>query len=144
MTNHRSLSLVVLITKLLSHLDWHRSTRYCSDLYPKSESYRACNWCLRDGGAKGLAGDAKRSTSSCNAMDRRSSGSTGTGVKVHRQASPSQLSKPIKKLRLLLHRSASDITDRMRSEELSPSFGRGRQVAKGKIRRYKLLEEVPS
>ncbi|THU49569.1 hypothetical protein C4D60_Mb06t10920 [Musa balbisiana] len=118
--------------------------RYCSDLYPKNESYRACNWCLRDGGAKGLAGDAKRSTSSCNAMDGRSSGSTGTGVKVHRQASPSQLSKPIKKLRLLLHRSASDITDRMRSEELSPSFGRGRQVAKGKIRRYKLLEEVSS
>ncbi|RWW44698.1 hypothetical protein BHE74_00049519 [Ensete ventricosum] len=88
---------------------------------------------------------SKRSTFCCNAMDGRSSSSTGTGAKVHRQASPSQLNKPIKKLRLLLHQSASDITDRLRSEELSPGFGRGRQVAKGKIRRYnKLLEEVSS
>ncbi|CAL9156056.1 unnamed protein product [Musa hybrid cultivar] len=109
--------------------------KYCSDLYLKTDSYRACNWCLRD---EGETKDTKKPISSSNTTE-------GSGVKIQREITlPSQLNKPIKKMRLL-DRSASDATDHMRSEELSPSFRRGgRQVAKGKVRRYKLLEEVSS
>ncbi|URE32567.1 Zinc finger protein [Musa troglodytarum] len=99
--------------------------KYCSDLYLKTDSYRACNWCLRD---EGETKDTKKPISSSNTTE-------GSGVKIQREITlPSQLNKPIKKMRLL-DRSASDATDHMRSEELSPSFRRGgRQVAKGKVR----------
>ncbi|KAG1334615.1 hypothetical protein COCNU_03G007340 [Cocos nucifera] len=121
--------------------------KYCSNLYPKADSYRACNWCLREEGGKSLsketATDHNSSISSTSANADNTSAGGGSGGKLHRGAFSSQLNKPIKKQRLL-DRSTSDVTDRIPSEELSPSSGRGRQVFRGKVRRYKLLEEVSS
>ncbi|XP_008795193.1 uncharacterized protein LOC103711006 [Phoenix dactylifera] len=121
--------------------------KYCSNLYPKAESYRACNWCLREEGGKPLSKEAttdhNSSISSASTNADNSSAGGGSGGKIHRGAFSPQLNKPIKKQRSL-DRPAPDATDRMRSEEISPSSGRGRQVFRGKVRRYKLLEEVSS
>ncbi|WOL18514.1 hypothetical protein Cni_G27311 [Canna indica] len=124
--------------------------RYCSDLYPKAESHRACNWCLRDEGAKALSkeviiyNNSNSISSSSNNNNEVSNVNTGT-VKLNRGAFSAQFNKPVKKPRVL-DRSASDVTDRIRpsSDELSPRLGRTRRVFRGKVRRYKLLEEVSS
>ena len=62
--------------------------------------------------------------------------------------SNSQLGKPVKKQRVP-ERSVSDVSERAAQPEtqaeLSPGPGRPRQGAfRGKVRRYKLLEEVSS
>ncbi|KAJ8476172.1 hypothetical protein OPV22_019899 [Ensete ventricosum] len=51
--------------------------KYCSDLYPKTESYRECNWCLRDGGAKGRPYAATPWTVEAAAVLAREPRSTG-------------------------------------------------------------------
>ncbi|PKA50021.1 hypothetical protein AXF42_Ash017560 [Apostasia shenzhenica] len=74
--------------------------KYCSDLYPKAEACRACNWCLRDEGLK----------------------------------SPSEYHvKPVKKRKVP-------------EAGAPPAVGtaRVRQIFRGRVRRYKLLEEVSS
>ncbi|WOL03802.1 hypothetical protein Cni_G12522 [Canna indica] len=119
--------------------------KYCSDLYPKAESYSACNWCLREkGGAKSLPKESIKDSNASVSPSSSSHGndhtSNGAEVKLHRSVFPSQPNKPIKRPKLL-DRSASDVTDRIRSDELSPRLGRARQVVRGKVRRYKLLEE---
>lgn len=152
-------------TRLLVFFGWAKGTisllffiyiRYCSDLYPKAEAYRACNWCLREEGAKHLHYKEENTTienhnSNNNNNSTSSTSNTITtsntnGLKLHRGSFASHLNKPIKKQRLLLNRSASDVTERLRTpEEVSPSsLGKGRQAFRGKVRRYKLLEEVSS
>ncbi|RWW78745.1 hypothetical protein BHE74_00013014 [Ensete ventricosum] len=122
--------------------------RYCSNLYPKAQSYGACNWCLREEGAKSLAKEAVKdpntsvSSSTNNDVGIGSSGSAG--VELHHRVFSSQFHKPIKRPKVL-NRSASDVTDRSRSGELSPGPRRPRQTSfRGKVRRYKLLEEFSS
>ncbi|CAL9075563.1 Zinc finger protein [Musa troglodytarum] len=118
--------------------------RYCSDFYPKAESYRTCNWCLREEGERSLPKEAMKDPNSLVPSSSNNDSSNGSGAsKLHRGAFSSQLNKPIKKPRLL-DWSASDVTDRVRSGELSSGSGRARQVLRGKARRYKLLEEVSS
>ncbi|KAF3326480.1 hypothetical protein FCM35_KLT08110 [Carex littledalei] len=119
---------------------------YCSDLYLKTESYHACNWCLREDRTKPL--DKEESTkdqvniqsSSNNLSNGVMNG--GAGIKLQQRTFSSHLNNPIKKQRLL-NRSVSDMTDRMRREEVSPST-KGKQQFRGRVRRYKLLEEVSS
>ncbi|XP_074587468.1 uncharacterized protein LOC141843302 [Curcuma longa] len=146
--------------------------RYCSNQYPNVEFYTLCNWCLREGSNSSGKEAVKEGYSNFNASsisfsgnddsndtdnDNRevnnnntsnttnASSSTGSGVKLHRVHLSSQLDNPIKKPRILLNRSASDVTDRIRSTgEFSPRLGKARQVFKAKVRRYKLLEEVSS
>ncbi|KAJ8465611.1 hypothetical protein OPV22_028163 [Ensete ventricosum] len=122
--------------------------KYCSNLYPKAQSYGACNWCLREEGAKSLAKEAVKdpntsvSSSTNNDVGIGSSGSAG--VELHHRVFSSQFHKPIKRPKVL-NRSASDVTDRSRSGELSPGPRRPRQTSfRGKVRRYKLLEEFSS
>ncbi|URD86377.1 Pentatricopeptide repeat-containing protein, partial [Musa troglodytarum] len=106
-----------------------------NDLYPKAQSYGACNWCLREEGAKSLAKEAVKdpntsvSSSTNNDVGNGSSGSGG--VELHHRVFSSHLHKPIKRPKLL-NRSASDVTDRSRSGELSPGSRRARQAFRGK------------
>ena len=126
-------------------------TRYCTDRYPKVESYGTCNWCLRaDRG--GVASTSSSPRSAGKAVAARSSaahGDTAGGGRSPKVAAArgdfasSNLRKPIKKQhpqhqRLLLRRSASDLGSRVRDAPPSPGVARGRP----RVRRYKLLEEV--
>ncbi|RLN42193.1 uncharacterized protein C2845_PM01G05580 [Panicum miliaceum] len=129
---------------------------YCTDRYPKVESYGTCNWCLRaDGGVASTsssprsAGKATARSSSAAHGDTTGGGGGGRSSKVAARGdfASSNLSKPIKKQqpqhqRLLLRRSASDlgtVGSRVRdAPPPSPGVARGRP----RVRRYKLLEEV--
>ena len=124
--------------------DLNNLSRYCSNFYPKAESYRTCNWCLREEGERSLPKEAMKDPNSLVSSSSNNDSSNDSGAsKLHRGDFSSQLNKPIKKPRLL-DWSASDVTDRVWSGELSSGSGRARQVLRGKARRYKLLEEVSS
>lgn len=122
---------------------------YCTDRYPKADSYGTCNWCLRAGQGSGATSSSPRSTvKAAGRPDAHSdpigsAGGRSTAAKVAaRRDFAANLSKPIKKQqRLLLRRSASDLGSRVLADHdapPSPGAGRGRP----RIRRYKLLEEV--
>ncbi|KAG0497529.1 hypothetical protein HPP92_002220 [Vanilla planifolia] len=131
-----------------------------SDLYPKAEVYRACNWCLREEAGRKLLlsgeslaiadqGTGSSSTSS-SPIGQRSNDAAGWKM-ICRGGFSTKLSKPVKKQRLSERRSQPQVDsgdvavgDGGGGEELSPGSGRGRQVLRGKARRYKLLEEVSS
>lgn len=127
-------------------------TRYCTDRYPKVESYGTCNWCLRvDGGVAASTSSSPRSAGKAAARspaghsDPTSGGGRSPKVAARGDFASSNPSKPIKKQqpqhqRLLLRRSASDLGSRAVRDAPPPSPG----VARGRprVRRYKLLEEV--
>jgi hypothetical protein len=133
--------------------------RYCTDRYPKVESYGTCNWCLRaDGGVAASTSSSPRSAGKAAGRppaaahgDTTMSSGGGRSPKVAARgdfASSNLSKKPIKKQqpqhqRLLLRRSASDLGSRAVRDAPPPSPG---VVARGRprIRRYKLLEEVIS
>uniref|UniRef100_A0A0D9VQH7 PHD-type zinc finger plants domain-containing protein n=1 Tax=Leersia perrieri TaxID=77586 RepID=A0A0D9VQH7_9ORYZ len=136
---------------------------YCTDRYPKAESYGTCNWCLRsDGSVTTTSSSARLSTvrsvaAAGGAADPARSAAAAAKVVAARGHFAADLSKPIKKpppapapspspqqRRILLRRSASDLGGRVRGGEHdappppSPGVARGRP----RVRRYKLLEEV--
>ncbi|CAN6285410.1 unnamed protein product [Urochloa humidicola] len=126
---------------------------YCTDRYPKVESYGTCNWCLRaDGGVASTSSSSPRSAGKAAARVAAHHGETIAGgsrppkVAARGDFASSNLSKPIKKQpqqqRLLLRRSASDLgVSRVRD---APPPSPSGAVARGRprVRRYKLLEEV--
>lgn len=125
-------------------------TRYCTNRYPKVESYGTCNWCLR--ADRGVASTSSSPRSAGKAAARSSAAHGDTAAAAGRSPkvaaargdfASSNLRKPIKKQhpqhqRLLLRRSASDLGSRVRDAPPSPGVARGRP----RVRRYKLLEEV--
>ncbi|CAL4929480.1 unnamed protein product [Urochloa decumbens] len=129
---------------------------YCTDRYPKVESYVTCNWCLRaDGGvAASTSSSSPRSAGKAAARPAAhgdtTSGGGGRSPKVAARGdfASSNLSKPIKKQqpqqqRLLLRRSASDLSvSRVRAERDAPPSPGGVARGRPRVRRYKLLEEV--
>ncbi|WOL00449.1 hypothetical protein Cni_G09162 [Canna indica] len=99
--------------------------KYCSNLFPRAETYRACNWCLSEG-------DISLSSSSS------SDAGLGLGVKLQRSSPALHLSKPVKKPRLVHEKeSSSSAAESMRRPQAKEPF-------RVKVRRYKLLEEVSS
>jgi hypothetical protein len=127
--------------------------RYCTDRYPKAESYGTCNWCLRaDEGAASTSSNSPRSASKVTTGGRPAAAhgdTTGRSLKVAARgdfASSILNSKPIKKQhqlqRLVLRRSASDLGSRVvrADHNAPPSPGVARE--RPRVRRYKLLEEV--
>ncbi|XP_042497981.1 uncharacterized protein LOC122076636 [Macadamia integrifolia] len=145
--------------------------RYCSNLYPKAESYRVCNWCLKRKGRKIIDGGAHNSSSSLssannNSERREEDGSKNNrknnrrddhvlvGVKAQRGNLQLHLQSPMKKQRSPDRSSLArkrinpsgcleKTLRRTKSEEIQKS-GIIKQVFRGKVRRYKLLEEVSS
>ncbi|KAK9271222.1 hypothetical protein L1049_026812 [Liquidambar formosana] len=147
--------------------------RYCSNLYPRAESYRICNWCLsqKDDTAEKTPNSSNSSSSykSNNEDDHSKSKKKSTnsdnnhgGLKGQRGNLQLHLNSPIKKQRspeISPSPSPSPSTGRKRiitsgnmeerritrtkSEELS-NGGITKQVFRNKVRRYKLLDEVTS
>ncbi|KAH7654670.1 Alphaalpha-trehalose-phosphate synthase (UDP-forming) protein [Dioscorea alata] len=124
--------------------------KYCSDLYPKTETYKACNWCIREEASKSnnmnTNSDQNSPVLSSNSSNGGGGGNNGGGggltpataavVKLQRGAFPSHLNKPVKKQKL----------PEKSPDDLSPTTGKpSRHVnLRAKVRRYKLLEEVSS
>ncbi|KAJ4965755.1 hypothetical protein NE237_017604 [Protea cynaroides] len=143
--------------------------RYCSDLYPKVESYRVCNWCLKRKGRQIMdrAHNSFSLSSAVNNSDKREEVEEEeksknrrndgiVGVKAQRGSLKLNLQSPTKKQRSPEQSSAArkriiasgcleDTLRRTKSEEI-PKTGSGiiKQVFRGKVRRYKLLDEVSS
>ncbi|KAK4746117.1 hypothetical protein SAY87_012429 [Trapa incisa] len=59
--------------------------RYCSNLYPKAESYRVCNWCLSQQQEKSAA--APNSSVSSPLSGKKSSGE-GDGIRKYKPLKP--------------------------------------------------------
>ncbi|XP_066356843.1 uncharacterized protein [Miscanthus floridulus] len=124
---------------------------YCTDRYPKVESYGTCNWCLRADGGVASTSNSPRSAGKAAARSAPHGGDTtgsgsGRSLKVAARGdfASSNLSKPIKKQQQhAQRRSASDLGSRVVRTDHdapppSPSVARGRP----RVRRYRLLEEV--
>ncbi|GJN30513.1 hypothetical protein PR202_gb18826 [Eleusine coracana subsp. coracana] len=126
---------------------------YCTDRYPKVESYGTCNWCLRADGGTASTSNSPRSAGKATGRPDANGGDTMTGgggrspkVAARGDFASSNLSKPIKKhhqQRFVLRRSASDLGSSViradhNNAPPSPGVARGRL----RVRRYKLLEEV--
>ncbi|KAI0495519.1 hypothetical protein KFK09_021820 [Dendrobium nobile] len=120
--------------------------KYCSELYPKAEAYSNCNWCLREARGKSIAGEPMSDGSS-------SSSSSGEALlmasKLQRGVPLLHLTiKPVKKLKLAaegLPPPATKSEVKEKSNMVLTGSGRViRQPFRGRVRRYKLLEEVSS
>ncbi|OIT38845.1 PREDICTED: uncharacterized protein LOC109238874 [Nicotiana attenuata] len=141
--------------------------RYCSNLYPKAESYRICNWCLSP---KEVSADKTHnssnyssSSSSCrNTSDDiqdgpikfkkkliiRNENNIDIGIGPSPKGSLMKL-QLIKKTQKSMERSPSlaarkrDTIEEKIRRTIS-NTGITRKVLKNRVRRYKLLDEVSS
>ncbi|KAL9255247.1 hypothetical protein AKJ16_DCAP02482 [Drosera capensis] len=141
------------------------AARYCSNLYPKAETYRVCNWCLIEASdAQTKASNSSNSSSSpAGGQDdprhpthgksrKKSSGcSNGSqhydnGATIKKQKSPEGSPSGASSGRRTTV-SVAGKGGNGESEEMSngsATNGVTRQVFRGKVRRYKLLDEVSS
>ncbi|KAK4388031.1 hypothetical protein Sango_2409700 [Sesamum angolense] len=149
------LSSHLFICKLCRFRSQHK---YCSNLYPEAESYHICNWCLSQNGDK--KGELQANTKATSPNSSSSSLKT-----------PSDHMKMSTRKRVLggnNHGGLKDASDHIKKQKKSSSAGRKRvttdhggsnigkktrseevpnggvKVFKNKVRRYKLLDEVPS
>lgn len=144
--------------------------RYCSNLYPKSDCYRICNWCLsQKEESKAKSPNSSNSSSSnkppitppdySSIKKIRINNNNNIATHNHQfRTFQSQENRPIKKQR------SPEVSDcpppppprrkplpvednlrRTRSEEISQRGGIQRPlIFRNKVRRYKLLDEVSS
>ncbi|VAH86930.1 unnamed protein product [Triticum turgidum subsp. durum] len=116
---------------------------YCTDRYPKAEAYGTCNWCLRAGQGSGDGGGAVPSPV-ISTFKAPGPAADRMDVPACSGGSRSMPGKQQQRRRLLLQRSASDVSSGVRANRgagpPSPGVARGRP----RVRRYKLLEEVIS
>ncbi|GAB2232255.1 hypothetical protein Droror1_Dr00011287 [Drosera rotundifolia] len=147
--------------------------RYCSNLYPKAETYRVCNWCLIEASdAQTKASNSSNSSSSPAGGEddprhpthgksrKKSSGCSNnsqhydSGATIKKQkspeGSPSGASLGRRTTVSVAGKGGNGAKEEDRdskSDEMangSVTNGVMRQVFRGKVRRYKLLDEVSS
>ncbi|KAL5777329.1 hypothetical protein ACOSP7_010255 [Xanthoceras sorbifolium] len=142
--------------------------RYCSNLYPKSESYQVCNWCLSQKDETKERSQNSSNSSSSNktnsgdhdhSKDKRKNSNSSTdnhgGLKGQKSSLQLQLNKPIKKersperspstrKRIITNAALEEKLRRTRSEEITNRVITTKPVFRNKVRRYKLLDEVSS
>ncbi|KAJ9166502.1 hypothetical protein P3X46_021248 [Hevea brasiliensis] len=140
--------------------------RYCSNLYPKAESYQVCNWCLshetkeksqNSSNSSSSNKNSSKDDSSKNSQNKNKNKNKGGGLKSQRGSLQLQVNSPIKKQRsperspvtrrrLITNGRLEEklIIRRTKSEEISNNIGITKQVFRNKVRRYKLLDEVSS
>ncbi|GMI78449.1 hypothetical protein like AT3G60520 [Hibiscus trionum] len=99
--------------------------RYCSNLYPKSVSYKVCNWCLNQ-----KEDSKEKSQNSLNSSASFKSKTEDDGYKSQKKDDNNQRNSNDLKQRKLMK---NPINKPDLQEKLSP---------RKKVRRYKLLEEV--
>ncbi|XP_010266433.1 PREDICTED: uncharacterized protein LOC104603948 [Nelumbo nucifera] len=136
--------------------------RYCSNLYPKAELYRICNWCLNKEGVNIEASQQNPSlpyTNNSSEDDEKNVKNNIREEAIHPKVQRSSLHlhphNPMKKHKLpekssaarkkIVPRGCLDETYRRTkpAEEISNTVVT-KQVFRGKARRYKLLDEVSS
>nr|XP_023892905.1 uncharacterized protein LOC112004895 [Quercus suber]POF21460.1 hypothetical protein CFP56_18503 [Quercus suber] len=141
--------------------------RYCSNLYPKAESYKICNWCLsQKDDTKEKSQNSSNSSSSNKSQTERNGntqksdnlanlkGPRGTlqlklNDPIKKQQSPAEnlpspTPSPTTRRRLITRARMEEKLRRTKSEEIANRIGVTRQVFRNKVRRYKLLDEVSS
>ncbi|KAL4273050.1 hypothetical protein GQ457_13G021010 [Hibiscus cannabinus] len=142
--------------------------RYCSNLYPKSASYKVCNWCLNQKEEwKEKSQNSLNSSASCKGKikeedddhdhdyEMKKNGDNNHRAGIQRNSNDLKqqqqvIENPIKKTNLEEKLSARRKRKRQeklrgrKSEERSKNGGITRHVFRNKVRRYKLLEEVSS
>ncbi|KAK8572400.1 hypothetical protein V6N12_028455 [Hibiscus sabdariffa] len=123
--------------------------RYCSNLYPKSASYKVCNWCLKEKSQNSL-----NSSASCKGTigedddddyESKKNGDNNHRAGIQRNSNDFKqvIENPIKKP--TLEEKLSPRRKRKRQEKQGSKNGViTRHVFRNKVRRYKLLEEVSS
>ncbi|XP_031498926.1 uncharacterized protein LOC116263359 [Nymphaea colorata] len=149
--------------------------RYCSDLYPKAESYRICNWCLRERETQPSTSIGEDNSSASSGVSKNSDGGN-IGLKrkfigfdrrlsLHMQSVKKNRSMEFQSSKYSEERTTEVRRDdeivagrkggslgrkdellRTKSDDFSSTakVGMARQIGRGKVRRYKLLEEVSS
>ncbi|KAJ8747854.1 hypothetical protein K2173_010187 [Erythroxylum novogranatense] len=135
--------------------------RYCSNLYPKAESYQVCNWCLSHDSKEKSQNSSSSNKKSCDDDNRnskktkRNSNIDQGRLKSQRGSQQLQVNNLIKKQkspqrspstrrRIITQGRLEEKLRRTRSEYISNNNGITRQVFINKVRRYKLLNEVSS
>ncbi|XP_020255278.1 uncharacterized protein LOC109832262 [Asparagus officinalis] len=119
--------------------------KYCSNLYPKFQSYRACNWCLRQETKGGNLNDTNHNYAIPSPSNYNNEGSSSdtSRVKLKRGVFPQYLDEAVKKQKMQEIKISQTKNDQsMGKEEITTSLRGEKQVFRGKVRRYKLLEEV--
>lgn len=136
--------------------------RYCSNLYPKADSYEVCNWCLNqkadskshnssnsspsckdnseDDGKNHKKGDQNRGNHNNPKLQFTKKHSTGKPKSPEKQP-PSTARKRIISNASLEEKFRTMMT---KSGEISKGGHITRHVFRNKVRRYKLLDEVSS
>ncbi|KAL4335811.1 hypothetical protein GQ457_07G024000 [Hibiscus cannabinus] len=152
----------LLQCKLCHFRSQHRSfyfppkSRYCSNLYPKAESYEVCNWCL----SQKLDSKSQNSSTcspSCkeNSVDdgkkkRKGDCNDGGGQRnknlkqqsVNRPESPEKRPPCTARKRII---SNARLEEKLRARKSKEGGGHiTRHVFRNKVQRYKLLDEVSS
>ncbi|KAM7514517.1 hypothetical protein LguiA_004100 [Lonicera macranthoides] len=157
------LSLELFRCKLCRFRSQHR---YCSNQYPKAESYRVCNWCLSqlvDSGKKAHQSSPNSSSSSKNSSDQDETKKNkksniindDAGLKGKRGNLQLQINnRPIKKQRSPEHSPPASagrkrittigVMEEREKLRRSKSMDLSKHVFRSKVRRYKLLDEVSS
>ncbi|XAR48517.1 hypothetical protein NMG60_11031366 [Bertholletia excelsa] len=157
------LSDELFICKICQFRSQHR---YCSNLYPKAESYRVCNWCLsqKDDAAEKTqnSSDSSPSNRSSGAGDddhsirsrrKKNAGEDLKGrrealrqlLQIKKQRSPEGSPPSAGRGRIVA--GGGGLAERLRrtkSEEIWSGGGIKKHVFRNKVRRYKLLDEVSS
>ncbi|GLJ12521.1 hypothetical protein SUGI_0192650 [Cryptomeria japonica] len=137
---------------------------YCSCMYPKAESYHVCDWCLRGGEERKAS---KQIMEKCTQSDLKKSGSFLPGlhaIKKHKPALPDtahvqignthkfgdegnheQMVEPAKNgILSSVKKGISKCKEIFGSKAVTTADSKAStpRLVKGKVRRYKLLEEV--
>ncbi|KAK8692393.1 hypothetical protein V6N13_075853 [Hibiscus sabdariffa] len=136
--------------------------RYCSNLYPKAESYEVCNWCLTQKTDSKPLNSSSSSPTSCKAEDDGNNkrkgdyNNGGSGFKgsqgnknlslrfVNRRKSPEKRPPCTTRKRVISNARLEEKLRTRKSKEKAKGGQITRHVFRNKVRRYKLLDEVSS
>ncbi|GMI90993.1 hypothetical protein HRI_002768600 [Hibiscus trionum] len=132
--------------------------RYCSNLYPKAESYEVCNWCLSQK-LDSKSQNSSTSSPSCKENSNNRKGgcnNQGAGFKgvlrnknleqqfVNRPKSPEKRPPCTARKRIISNARLEEKLRARKSKEVSNGGHITKHVFRNKVRRYKLLDEVSS
>ncbi|XWS21436.1 hypothetical protein CRYUN_Cryun30bG0054500 [Craigia yunnanensis] len=142
--------------------------RYCSNLYPKAESYNVCNWCLNQKeDSKEKSQNSSNSSTSCkdnnedDVKNKKKGDNHQAGLKgsqrntnnlklqlnknpIKKPKSPEKLSPSTTRKRIITNARLEEKLRRTKLKEISNGGHITRHVFRNKVRRYKLLDEVLS
>ncbi|XP_039049922.1 uncharacterized protein LOC120190984 isoform X2 [Hibiscus syriacus] len=138
-----------------------KSSRYCSNLYPKAESYEVCNWCLSQN-VDSKSQNSSTSSPSCKVNNEDDGKNKRKGDYNNDDFKDSQRNKNLKKQfasrqkfpekrppcttrrRIISNGRLDEKLRTRKAEEVSKGVYITRQVFRNKVQRYKHLDEVSS